>query len=111
MYVNNIIDIIKGSMLYGDVENAYKMILKGRSIAEKNRNQAQIKLFRCMELMIRGEIGIDDFIKSLKDLNIRSIKYVENKNEYIDSIINVFLYSISRYNIRYPEYINKRIDP
>ncbi len=111
MNVNVIIDIIKGLMLQGDVERAYSMIQTGKSMAEKNRNTSQIKLFKCMDLIIKGEIDEKDFINNIKKINLRSIKYIENRDEYINSIINIFLYAISRYNIRYPEYSNKRIDP
>ena len=108
MNIEDVLEVFKASMVAGEIDNAYDIINKNMRLYNKKNDVNNADFMNLLIKSMKGEISPDELRNTLMDQKYNVFKFIENYDEYIKSLTEIIIYSLNRYNIKYPVFDSKR---
>ncbi len=108
MNIEDVLEVFKASMVEGEIDNAYNIIDENMKLYHKKNKVVNENFMNILIKSMRGEISPDELYNTLIDQKYNVFKFIENYDEYIKSLTEIIIYSLNRYNIKYPVFDSKR---
>lgn len=110
MNTEDVIEIFKMAMVNGDVNNAYRVVEKNMKLYAKRGLKIREEFMQYLIEAMKGNITPEELYKIYSDEKYNIFPYVRDYKGYVYSMVDTIMYSINRYNIRYPAFDGKRCD-
>ncbi len=110
MNTEDVIEIFKISIVNGDVNNAYSIVEKNMKRYSKRGLKTGEEFMQYLIDALKGNITPQDLYKIFSDEKYNIFPYIRDYKGYVFSLVDAILYSINRYNIKYPSFDGKRCD-
>lgn len=108
MNTEDVIEIFKTSLVNGDVSNAYKIVERNRKIYTKRGLKTAEEFMQYLIDALKGDKTPDDLYNIFSDEKYNIFPYIHDYKGYVFNLVDTILYSINRYNIKYPSFDGKR---
>ncbi|MHB1708203.1 MAG: hypothetical protein ACYCT2_01830 [Thermoplasmataceae archaeon] len=110
--------IIMSALAMGDLRDTQSRIrkrilrLKAESRVDPARNfGAYIRMLEGLESVLSGKKKVEDFRKDMNSATVSgNFRFVDNWEDFVDTVVYYLYYFIDRYNINLPAFNSKRSD-